>query len=74
MKKEMSQVRCFLLDMDGTIYLDNRPFEGAVDAVERMKKQGKVLFLTNNSVIFIYYSFEIIWSIHCNHFYSRKVA
>lgn len=49
MKKEMSQVRCFLLDMDGTIYLDNRPFEGAVDAVERMKKQSKVLFLTNNS-------------------------
>ena len=45
----MKKVKCFLLDMDGTICLDNDVFEGAVDAVERMKKQGRVLFLTNNS-------------------------
>lgn len=49
MNEKMSGVKCFLLDMDGTICLDNDVFDGAVDAVERMKKQGNVLFLTNNS-------------------------
>ena len=49
MNEKMKKVKCFLLDMDGTICLDNDVFEGAVDAVERMKKQGRVLFLTNNS-------------------------
>ena len=49
MNEKMSAVKCFLLDMDGTIYLDDQPFEGAVEAVERMKKRGTVLFLTNNS-------------------------
>lgn len=47
--KSLKNVKCFLLDMDGTICLDNDVFDGAVDAVERMKKQGRVLFLTNNS-------------------------
>ena len=49
MNDKMKKVKCFLLDMDGTICLDNDVFDGAVDAVERMKKQGRVLFLTNNS-------------------------
>ena len=29
----MKKVKCFLLDMDGTICLDNDVFDGAVDAV-----------------------------------------
>lgn len=49
MNDKMARVKCFLLDMDGTICLDNDVFEGAVDAVERMKARGQVLFLTNNS-------------------------
>lgn len=49
MNDKFAKVKCFLLDMDGTVCLDDRVFDGAVDAVERMKKQGKVLFLTNNS-------------------------
>ena len=49
MDKMLAQVKCFLLDMDGTVYLDGVPLEGAIDAVERMKKQGRVIFLTNNS-------------------------
>ena len=47
--KDLKNVKCFLLDMDGTICLDNDVFDGAVEAVDRMRAQGKVLFLTNNS-------------------------
>ena len=42
--------RFFLLDMDGTIYLDNDLFDGTLDFLDRVKqKGGKYLFLTNNS-------------------------
>ncbi len=49
MDDKFLNVKCFLLDMDGTVCLDDCVFDGAVEAVERMKKRGKVLFLTNNS-------------------------
>ncbi len=40
----------FLLDMDGTIYLDTTLFDGTVDFLNRVKeKGGKYLFVTNNS-------------------------
>ncbi len=48
MNDKLKKVKCFLLDMDGTIYLENEVFEGAIEAVERMRKQARVLFLTNN--------------------------
>jgi HAD superfamily hydrolase (TIGR01450 family) len=51
MDEKLKKVKCFLLDMDGTIYLDETPIEGAIDAVERMRKQGRVIFLTNNSSV-----------------------
>lgn len=42
--------RLFLLDMDGTIYLDNDVFDGTLDFLERVReKGGKYLFVTNNS-------------------------
>ena len=42
--------RLFLLDMDGTIYLDNDLFDGTVDFLEYIKRiNGKYVFLTNNS-------------------------
>ena len=42
--------RLFLLDMDGTIYLDNDLFDGTLDFLDHVKKiGGKYLFLTNNS-------------------------
>ena len=42
--------RFFLLDMDGTIYLDNDLFDGTLDFLKKVKeKGGKYLFLTNNS-------------------------
>lgn len=46
----LSQVRCFLLDMDGTFYLGEALLEGALKFIDVMRQQGRVfLFLTNNS-------------------------
>jgi 4-nitrophenyl phosphatase len=43
-------VKCFLLDMDGTFYLDNQLLEGALEFIEVLRAQNKdFLFLTNNS-------------------------
>ena len=40
----------FLLDMDGTIYLDNDLFDGTIDFLNAVKeKGGRYLFVTNNS-------------------------
>lgn len=42
--------RLFLLDMDGTIYLDDRLFDGVTAFLSRIReKGGRYLFLTNNS-------------------------
>jgi 4-nitrophenyl phosphatase len=46
----LSQVRCFLLDMDGTFYLGEHLIEGALKFIEVLNEQGcEYLFLTNNS-------------------------
>ena len=42
--------RLFLLDMDGTIYLDEELFDGTIDFLNYVKEiGGRYLFLTNNS-------------------------
>ncbi|MBO4897105.1 MAG: HAD-IIA family hydrolase [Clostridia bacterium] len=47
---ELHKKRLFLLDMDGTIYLDNDLFDGTVDFLNYVKSiNGKYVFLTNNS-------------------------
>lgn len=44
------EVRCFLMDMDGTIYLGEQLLEGASKFIELLHQQGReYLFLTNNS-------------------------
>ncbi len=46
----LSQVRCFILDMDGTFYLDDHLLPGALELLELLNQQGiPYLFLTNNS-------------------------
>lgn len=48
--RALSEVRCFLLDMDGTIYLGEQLLEGASRFIELLHQQGReYLFLTNNS-------------------------
>ena len=42
--------KCFIFDMDGTIYLGDSFIDGAVELLEYIKKIGKnFVFLTNNS-------------------------
>lgn len=42
--------KLFLLDMDGTIYLDNDLFDGTLDFLDYVKSiGGRYIFLTNNS-------------------------
>jgi HAD superfamily hydrolase (TIGR01450 family) len=40
----------FLLDMDGTIYLDHTLFDGTLDFLQEIKnRKGKAMYITNNS-------------------------
>ncbi len=42
--------KLFLLDMDGTLYLDDNLFEGCLDFLRQIRENGgRYLFLTNNS-------------------------
>ena len=46
----LKEKRLFLLDMDGTIYLDEELFDGTIDFLNHVKGiGGRYLFLTNNS-------------------------
>ena len=46
----LREKRLFLLDMDGTIYLDDRLFDGVLPFLEHIRSVGgRYLFLTNNS-------------------------
>lgn len=46
----ISDKKFFLLDMDGTLYLDDDLFDGTLDFLSEVKRRGgKYLFVTNNS-------------------------
>ncbi len=48
--KTLSDVKCFLLDMDGTFYLGDRLLDGSIDFIRAVEQSGRdYLFLTNNS-------------------------
>ena len=50
MSGKLQNKKLFLLDMDGTIYLDGDLFPGALPFLEKVKeKGGRCLYLTNNS-------------------------
>jgi len=50
MNNKLRDKKLFLLDMDGTLYIDEKLFKGAKMFLETVKKQGKrYVFLTNNS-------------------------
>jgi len=47
---DLKNKKLFLLDMDGTIYIDNQLIDGTLKFLEEVKKSGgRYLFLTNNS-------------------------
>lgn len=46
----MNKLKLFLLDMDGTLYLENQLFEGVLEFLDYIKSiGGRYMFLTNNS-------------------------
>lgn len=48
--KSVRNKKLFLLDMDGTLYLDDQLFPGAAEFLEKIRGSGgKYLFLSNNS-------------------------
>ena len=47
---QLKDKKLFLLDMDGTIYLDNELFDGTIDFLNEINSSGgRYLFVTNNS-------------------------
>lgn len=50
MPDRLKNIRCFMLDMDGTFYLGERILPGSLDFIQRLRDTGRdFLFLTNNS-------------------------
>lgn len=46
----LKDIKCFLLDMDGTFCLGNKIIDGSLEFLNTLEKQGKeYIFLTNNS-------------------------
>ena len=46
----LQDVKCFLLDMDGTFYLGDRVIDGSLEFIDRVLATGRnYMFLTNNS-------------------------
>ena len=44
------KIKYFIIDMDGTFYLDGNLIDGSLDFLERVKSVGKdFCFFTNNS-------------------------
>ena len=49
-KEDLNDIKLFVLDMDGTIYLSNTLIEGSLDFINHLRKTNKgILFFTNNS-------------------------
>ncbi len=49
-KEQIKEIKLFLLDMDGTVYLGEKLIPGALDFLEKVRARGKeYIFLTNNS-------------------------
>lgn len=49
-KQIISQMELFLFDLDGTLYLGDKPYEFTIELLETLRARGrKYLFMTNNS-------------------------
>ncbi|MEM4494796.1 MAG: HAD-IIA family hydrolase [Candidatus Caldarchaeum sp.] len=50
-KKTLENVKGLVLDMDGTIYIGSKPLPGAPEAVNKLRKKLRLVFMTNNSTM-----------------------
>ena len=48
-KNTLTKYSAFLLDVDGVLLRDSVPIPGAKEALEELRKRGRVVLLTNNS-------------------------
>ena len=46
---DTSKKTCFVLDLDGTVYLGNVPIQGTIDFIKRNQGEKEIFFLTNNT-------------------------
>ncbi len=47
--KNLSGIKCFLFDLDGTVYVGGKLIPGALETVNLLRARAKLCFLTNNS-------------------------
>ncbi len=45
----VSDARCFVLDLDGTVYVGDRPIRGTVEFINRTAQERAFYFVTNNT-------------------------
>lgn len=46
---DINNKKCFVFDLDGTVYLGDRPIQGTIDFITRNLAQREIFFLTNNT-------------------------
>ena len=46
---EIDRKTCFIFDLDGTVYLGDRPIPGTIDFIRRNLTRRNIFFLTNNT-------------------------
>jgi len=45
----LSNIHCFVLDLDGTVYMGDRPIRGTVEFINRSARERGFYFVTNNT-------------------------
>ena len=46
---DLSKKKCFVFDLDGTVYLGDVPIKGTIDFIKRNLATREIFFLTNNT-------------------------
>ena len=46
---DINNKKCFVFDLDGTVYLGDRPIQGTIDFIRRNLARREIFFLTNNT-------------------------
>ena len=46
---DINNKKCFVFDLDGTVYLGDRPIQGTIDFITRNLAHREIFFLTNNT-------------------------
>lgn len=49
--KELRDLKCFLFDLDGTVYLADKLFPKAKETLNYLKSHARVMYITNNSSV-----------------------